>query len=51
MRNSQIDSANQARYIGSLEKDSQMCDFYEIVVDGKTQYVYIPVDSKQSLDT
>jgi len=41
---------NQARYIGSLPKDDQMYDFYEVDVDGTIRYVYIPVDSEKKTD-
>lgn len=41
-----LEFAEQAQYIGSLSKDDQMCDFYEIVVDGQVRYVYIKVDPK-----
>lgn len=51
MTNSQLASANQARYIGSLKKDNQMCDFYEIMVDGMIRYVYVPVGSEHNSDT
>lgn len=45
-----LEFADQARYIGSLPKNNQMCDFYEIVVDGSIRYVYIAIDADQSLD-
>ena len=38
----------QERYIGSLQKDNQFCDFYELIIDGKISYVYVPADAKQS---
>ncbi|MDI9484177.1 MAG: hypothetical protein QM372_01735 [Bacillota bacterium] len=37
----------QARYIGSLPKDDQMCDFYEVEVDGSIRYVYVPVKPEE----
>ncbi|HPT83709.1 MAG TPA: hypothetical protein PLM25_07455 [Limnochordia bacterium] len=42
------DFKKQARYIGSLKKDEQLCDFYEVVIDGQIHYVYIPVDAQQN---
>ncbi|HOB39812.1 MAG: hypothetical protein WBI99_09110 [Limnochordia bacterium] len=42
-----LEFKHQARYIGSLKKDEQLCDFYELVIDGKVQYVYIPVGAEQ----
>ena len=42
------DFKDQARYIGSLKKDEQLCDFYEVGIDGKIQYVYIPVGLEQN---
>lgn len=39
-----LEFAEQAHYIGSLPKDDEMCDFYEIVVDGQRRYVYIKAD-------
>lgn len=45
-----LEFADQARYIGSLPKNDQMCDFYEIVVDGMTRYVYIAIGSEENPD-
>ena len=42
-----LEFKHQARYIGSLKKDVQLCDFYELVSDGLVQYVYIPVGAVQ----
>lgn len=39
-----VDIAGLARYIGSMPKNDQMCDFYEVEIDGNISYVYIPVD-------
>ncbi|NLM42289.1 MAG: hypothetical protein GX199_08295 [Firmicutes bacterium] len=43
-----LDFTKQARYIGSLKKDEQLCDYYELVIDGRIHYVYIPVGSEQN---
>ncbi|HHT42690.1 MAG TPA: hypothetical protein GX014_04750 [Firmicutes bacterium] len=50
MKKEPFDFKQQARYIGSLEKDNQLCDFYELIIDGKISYVYVPADAKQSLN-
>ncbi|NMB01663.1 MAG: hypothetical protein GX971_09155 [Firmicutes bacterium] len=50
MKNVPLDFASQGRYIGSLEKDNQLCDFYEVVVDGNIRYIYVPVGSDQKPD-
>jgi hypothetical protein len=42
--------AGQARYIGSLPKNDQMCDFYEVEVDGNISYVYVPIGPDQNAD-
>lgn len=47
---SPLEFADQARYIGSLPKDDQMCDFYEVVVDGNVRYVYIKADPEINID-
>ncbi|HHT91056.1 MAG: hypothetical protein QM451_00960 [Bacillota bacterium] len=39
---------DKARYIGSLPKDDQICDFYEVVVDGNIQYVYIATGPEEN---
>ena len=41
MQSEPFDLRSRARYIGSLVKDEQLCDFYEIVIDGHIQYIYI----------
>lgn len=46
----QLDLSNQARYIGSLPKDDQLCDFYEVEVDGNISYVYVEVGSNENLN-
>jgi len=43
-----LEFSGKARYIGSMPKDDQMCDFYEVVVDGNIQYVYIAVDPEKN---
>lgn len=50
VKNVPLDFASQGRYIGSLEKDNQLCDFYEVVVDGNIRYIYVPVGSDQKPD-
>ncbi len=45
-----LELAGQARYIGSLPKGEQMCDFYEVEVDGNIHYIYVAVGSAQSPD-
>lgn len=50
MKSAPLDFASQARYIGSLQKDEQLCDFYEVVIDGNIRYVYIPVGSEQKTE-
>ena len=47
MQSEPFDLRSRARYIGSLVKGEQLCDFYEIVIDGHIQYIYIPVGSEQ----
>lgn len=41
MRNPPLELGEQARYIGSLLRNDEMCDFYEIVVEGSTRYVFV----------
>ena len=43
MAKNRVDFAGLARYIGSMSKDDQMCDFYEVEIDGNISYVYVPV--------
>lgn len=38
--------ADSAHYLGSLPRDGQVCDFYEITVDGCVSYIYVPIDTK-----
>ncbi len=42
-----VEFENEARYIGSLSKDDQMRDFYEVLVDGNFRYVYITTDPEE----
>lgn len=43
MMKNPLELSGPARYIGSLAKNDQMCDFYEVEVDGNISYIYIPV--------
>jgi hypothetical protein len=51
MVNDQLKFAGAARYIGSLPKDDQMCDYYEVEVDGNISYVYIPIGPDRNANT
>ncbi|NMA62045.1 MAG: hypothetical protein GX956_09190 [Firmicutes bacterium] len=48
--NSPLEFTDSAHYLGSLPKEGQICDFYEIVVDGEIRYIYIRVDPETSPD-
>lgn len=48
MNGEPLDLKRQGRYIGSLQKDGQLCDFYELVIDGQTQYIYVPAEEPQN---
>ncbi|NLL49308.1 MAG: hypothetical protein GX249_12075 [Firmicutes bacterium] len=43
MAKNPVDLPGMARYIGSIPKNDQMCDFYEVEIDGNISYVYVPV--------
>mgnify|MGYP000929605886 CR=1 FL=1 len=43
-----LDFADQAHYLGSFPRGEQMCDFYEIIVDGQTSYIYIQSEQNKS---
>ncbi len=42
-----LEFAGKARYIGSLPRDGQVCDFYEVEIDGTTHYVYVSADAQK----
>lgn len=48
MRNPPLELGEQARYIGSLLKNDEMCDFYEVIEEGNTRYVYVAVGSEDT---
>ncbi|HHY15144.1 MAG TPA: hypothetical protein GX521_03610 [Firmicutes bacterium] len=42
-----LEFAGKARYIGSLPRDGQLCDFYEVEIDGSTRYIYVSADGQK----
>lgn len=38
---------SQARYIGSLERNNELCHFYELLVEGSIQYIYVPAKAEE----
>jgi hypothetical protein len=51
MAKNPVEFAGLARFIGSMAKDDEMCDFYEIETDGNISYVYIPIDAKSGAES
>lgn len=45
-----LEFTDRAHYIGSLPKGDDMCDFYEIEVDGQVSYIYIKVGAEARPD-
>lgn len=50
MMKNPLELPGSARYIGSLSKDDQMCDFYEVEVEGNISYIYIPIGSERIVE-
>lgn len=43
-----LEFAGKARYIGSLPREGQLCDFYEVEIDGTTRYIYVSAEKQKS---